>query len=176
MAVTDIDPQWSMPSNSGWYEMRCSARPRSARRGIVPCELSIEGRFWQRDRALSSASLTQDFHVALPQIMIDVSALETLHDLLVEWQGNWRRVEVELGVPAGDPRISEMEAAAGDQRLSVLIGESPELISSAQKPVCTIRYDNGPRMSGQCSFVVDQSCIRICSEGLREFIGRVAPS
>jgi hypothetical protein len=162
--VSYVEPGWSISASSGWIQVTCSAPACSARRGSVVCALSISGQFWQRDRDLAAASLTRDFQILLPQVVLELKALERLQEMLTDWQASRDDVEAAL------------TGAAADQHLSFSIGKDDGLIYTPDKPACTVRYECGPAMSGRSSFVVDQSCIRICSEEIRDFISRVSPS
>ncbi|MGJ7529171.1 hypothetical protein [Variovorax sp. GB1P17] len=100
-----------------------------------------------------------DFHVTLPQVLINLVSLKSLRERLVEWQVNPSAFTLELGL-----------LGKGGQRITFAIGRDENLIYSVDKPACTLTYACGAAMQGRWSFVVDQSCIRLCAEGIGEFV------
>lgn len=153
---------WTMHSASGRARISCTFVAHSHEAGALVCGFGAAGEFWPRGHIARSADTVTDFHVTLPQVLIDLASLKLLRERLVEWQVNPSGFALELGV-----------SGKGDQRISFAIGRDENLIYSADKPACTLAYTCGSAMEGRWSFVVDQSCIRLCAEALGEFVRTV---
>ena len=154
--------RWSMPAANGRSRIGCAFVRRSQEADALVCGVEAIGEFWPRGHADHGAGTVTDFHVTLPQVLLDLASLKLLRERLVEWQVNPCGFALELGI-----------AGKGDQRITFAIGRDENLIYSADKPACTLTYACGSAMQGRWSFVVDQSCIRICAEGIREFVRSV---
>jgi hypothetical protein len=115
--------------------------------------------FWQRDVLVSKAELVRDFEVLLPQVVVDLDALSELRHRLVEWQVNPSEFVCRLGTEKG-----------GDQVLTFAVGRDANLICNVLRPACILTYECGAAMVGRWAFLVDQSCIRLCSDSLGEFL------
>jgi hypothetical protein len=159
---SDADPAWEMPASNGRTQFKCSARERSVDHRTVVASITLEGDFWQRDRPLKLAAFTREFSMTLPQVVLNLEALIGLAKMLEEWQVSKRSFEIELATKESR------------QQLLFRIGEDEGLICSADKPACTLSYHSGTMFDAKATFVVDQSCIRICSDTLNDFIGRVS--
>jgi hypothetical protein len=153
---------WSMPAASGRARFGCTFVAHSKATGALVCRVEASGEFWPRGDIDRSADTVTDFHVTLPQVLMDLVALKLLRERLVEWQVNPSSFALELGVSGN-----------GDQRIAFTIGRDESLIYSVDKPACTLTYACGSAMEGRWSFVVDQSCIRLCAEALGEFVRTV---
>lgn len=155
---------WSIVASSGRTSFNCT-EPKPVRPGVISCSLQIVGDFWERDRDLSIANITQDFDVLIPQALFDLDALEELRHSLVQWPDHQsREFTCEIGAKPMD----------GDQRFTFSIGHDERLICTPTKPACALAYICGPSMNAKWSFVVDQSCIRSCAESLTEFLGAMS--
>jgi len=150
---------WSMPAASGRARIDCALLARSEKSDALVCQVNVIGEFWPRGRIEPGTDTTNDFHVALPQVLVDFKSLKSLRERLVEWQVNPSDFSVALGVQG-----------EGDQRLTLAIGHDDNLIYSAGKPACMFTYACGSAMQGRWSFVVDQSCIRLCAEDIGKFV------
>lgn len=148
-----------MPSSSGRARIECALVERSENSNALVCRIEVIGSFWPRGRIKPGTETTSDFHVVLSQVLIDVQALKSLRERLLEWQVNPNDFDVALG--ARDE---------GDQQLMLAIGRDDSLIYSAGKPACVVTYACGSVMQGRWVFVVDQSCIRLCADGIDEFV------
>lgn len=153
---------WSMPAASGRARIGCAFLAHSQDTGTLVCGVEASGEFWPRGHTDHNAGTTTDFHVTLPQVLIDLASLKLLRERLVEWQVNPIDFALELGI-----------SGKGDQRITFAIGQDENLIYSVDKPACTLTYACGSAMQGRWSFVVDQSCIRLCAEGIGEFVRRI---
>lgn len=136
-----------MTSASGRERFSCArvSSIENSRSGIY--EIVISGDFWSRAEPLETASLSLDFQVRLPQVLLSEDGMETLRDHLVTWLDDQLSFEcmIELNF---------------DQILAVALGSDPGLISSRERPVFIVSYSRGATMVGRWAFVVDQSCVR----------------
>jgi hypothetical protein len=151
--------RWSLSSSSGRNDINCTFLRRSEKPDALLCQIQVTGEFWQRRVKQQPTDLTSDFEVVLSQVLVDIDALKSLREKLVEWQVNPSSFSVELGIQSG-----------GDQRLSFSIGQEKTLIYSADKPAVTISYSCNASMESKWAWVVDQSCIRLCAESIRDFV------
>ncbi|WP_431046502.1 hypothetical protein [Roseateles sp. L2-2] len=153
---------WTMTSNSGRhrvsFQTTVDAEPVES---TLLCSLTMEGAFWQRDRSATDADVVDDLLICFKQILVDVHALKAFHAQLLRWEHERAHFAVQLG-----------SQARGAQSLSVSVGEDPSLIFNSEKPAFMICYRDGTTMETRWSFVVDQSCVRICIEALEEALGR----
>lgn len=150
---------WTMLSASGRARVNCAFVTHLQEPGALVCGVEASGEFWPRGQVDRSAGTVTDFHVTLPQVLIDLASLKSLRERLVEWQVNPSAFTLELGL-----------SGKGDQRITFAIGRDENLIYSLDRPACTLTYACGSAMQGRWSFVVDQSCIRLCAEGIGEFV------
>jgi len=125
-------------------------------------EMEIHGKFWKRNSFSAERQVVDDLNIILPQVLIDISALKLLYENLKFWQISMKGFEVNIA--------SREEKG---QQLIISIGKSEELICSVSKPVCVISYSSGSAMQARWAFVVDQSCIRICTDGIAELIKQI---
>ena len=155
--------QWTMPSASGRARITCALVGYSKYPGTLLCEVETSREFWPRGHDGCGEGTVPDLQVNLPQVLINLASLKSLRERLVEWQVNPSAFALELG------------AAKGDQQLTLAIGQVQGLICSVEKPACTLTYACGAAMQGRWSFVVDQSCIRLCAEAMAEFFRSTEP-
>lgn len=115
-------------------------------------EVEVGGYFWDRSVPLEAASMTRDFEVRLPQVLISEKGVSALRQHLAAWLDD--RHCFECTITSQD----------SEQILSVKVGADARFISSQEKPVFELSYSRGASMSARWAFVVDQTCIR-------EFLG-----
>ncbi|MFT3777049.1 MAG: hypothetical protein QM772_02020 [Ottowia sp.] len=154
---------WSLRSNNGRSRIECTLVGRSEKSAALICRIDVAGEFWHRGGANIGPGMTNDFYVTLPQVLLDIRSVNSLYEHLIEWQRDKKSFIVSLGV------LNE-----GDQKVEISIGRDENLIYSIEKPACTFTYACGSSMQGKWSFVVDQSCIRLCAEDIGEFVRGVA--
>ena len=157
--VIEETANWTMPAASGRTWIRCAVVSYSPEIGALVVGFETSGEFWPRGSSDRSGSTVTDFQVALPQVVLGLASLKSLRERLVEWQVNPSSFALELGV-----------GRKGDQRITCAIGRDENLIYSVDKPAFTMTYGCGSAMQGRWSFVVDQSCIWLCAEGIGEFV------
>ena len=85
MAGNDEIKPRIMTSASGRERFSCArvSSIENSRSGIY--EIVISGDFWSRAEPLETASLSLDFQVRLPQVLLSEDGMETLRDHLVTW-------------------------------------------------------------------------------------------
>jgi hypothetical protein len=150
---------WSLQSSSGRERVSFEGRMLTSRLGTVAGSLTITGTFWQRDRNLSSATLTQDFDVVLHQVLVQAEDLVGLHRKLLAWLQTYAEFECELST-----------SAPGDPRVRLQLGKNDGLICTRDRPALTLTYKGRPAMEGEWAFLVDQSCVRLCAEEMQAFL------
>jgi len=149
-----------MLSSSGRARINCVLIAQSKRAAdVFVCRIEVSGDFWPRGVVRQTIDLTEDFHVVLPQVLIDLASLKALRERLIEWHVNPSSFSIELGVRHGE-----------GQQLAFAIGQDDGLIYSVGKPACMLTYACGSAMKGRWAFVVDQSCIRLCAESIDAFM------
>ena len=157
--VDEESVHWSMSASSGRARIACTFVACSQKPSVLICGVEACGEFWPRGHSDHSAGTVIDFDVKLPQVVISLDSLKALRERLVEWQVNPSSFALELGA-----------SEKSDQRITFAIGRDENLIYSVEKPACTLTYACGSAMQGRWSFVVDQSCIRLCADGIGEFV------
>lgn len=152
--------RWEMPSSSGRARIDCAFIARSERAAdVLVCRIEVNGEFWPRGVVRQTIDTTEDFHVVLPQVLIEFASLKALRERLVEWHVNPSSFSIELGAPYGE-----------GQQLTFAIGQDDGLVYSVGKPACMLTYACGSAMKGRWAFGVDQSCIRMCAESIDVFM------
>lgn len=146
--------KWNMQSSSGRNLFACAfIRKFVSDHGYVVAEVEIAGSHLERDQSAIAAEFTLDYEVKLHQVVLRIDRLELLSKALGIWLESQDEVAIELSDFCG-------------QRFQLSIGTVSHLISSKDKPAFAIRYIGGAINSADWSFVVDQSCLRTCSEEL----------
>jgi hypothetical protein len=105
--------------------------------------------------------MTADHDVELSQVLMDVDALR---DLVVDLRC-WR--------DEGIPFERELAAASTGQQLVVSIGVDDGAVRSIGKAAFGVHYCDGPPMSVECSFVIDQSCVFLAMEAIANVLDNV---
>jgi hypothetical protein len=144
---------WKMTSSSG--RERATFRllpPRSSWRRLM--RVSLVGMFWPRGVPLVQDTLGPVFHAVLPQVVVDLAKLEKLWRQISRWMEQPFEFECDLG-------------GGADNVLTSSLGIDPELICSVDRPVCTVSYHQGALLL-MWKAVVDQTCVRIFSDGLAQ--------
>jgi len=150
---------WSIVSSSGRECFFCKFKLNRTDYSYISAHLEIKRKFWQRGVHLKNAQMVEDFNIILPQVIIDNNHLKLLCEKLKFWQISYQGFDVKIS--------SEKEKG---QSLIFSIGKDDGLIYSASKPACIISYSSGSAMRARWAFIVDQSCIRNCSEELSEVL------
>jgi hypothetical protein len=153
--------EWKLVAASGRDQLSGKFIQQTTNRSgatVICTDLVIRGAFWPRLKLQSNEYVEPvlDYSVALPQVVFEWGAVDELISELGEWLDSPKKISIEL-----------CQKAQGDQSFIISFGAIEELISSVQKPACTILYSGTVFNRGKWSFVVDQSCIRIFHEELR---------
>lgn len=169
MADQDVKPwageadTWTIPSNSGWRQFKCARTNHALRGDAICCSLHIYGDFWDRNEN-ESKSLVPDFRVDLPQVLISAERLRHLIEDVDRWLVDQENFERSISSPKSG------------QDFTVIVNREPSLVYSIGKRAVTFRYTNGEAMIGKWSFVVDESCLRICRDSLSGFLDGIFAS
>ncbi len=123
---------------------------------VLDTEIIIKGVFWPRREENELDDLTPDYEVLLSQVQFDWRAVDELIVQMDEWLEHPKEISIDL-----------CAKDQGDQSFILSFGQSNRLISSIQKPACSITYVGTVFARGEWLFVVDQSCIRNFRDELR---------
>ena len=130
---------------------RCSASDT-----VVVVNLVINAPFWDGDHE-------NDCSITAEMMPLSRSSLVTLRETVASW----------LRTDVTDAQLlNGAHQLAADEHfvLDVVFGSRDDTIAPPEKPTVTLRYRIG-KLSGQFSFVTDQSCIMNFSRGLLQIAG-----
>jgi hypothetical protein len=153
---------WSIRSSSGREHVSVKFTGKYVDiRGQVfyGCEVRIDGYFWGRFGKHIEGDLLEDFSVVLHQVHVYRNRLENFLSRLNAWMCQPSEMTVDLGGNENDFIIE--------------IGKEDGIISSLEKPVCSIKYFSGSFQSARWAFVVDQSCVWLLIDELIDFFEKV---
>jgi hypothetical protein len=131
----------------------------------------MTGRYWDRVKLAAgnfdSLDFAEEYSVVLPQVFIAEANLKRLYRALSKW----------LKTPANkfvDTPLSVSEELCGvdSQRFSMGFGVREDLIVNVGHTACTISYKVNA-LSGECIYVVDQSCIQAFADGIGNYFSRL---
>lgn len=155
---------FSISSKDGWNRVTVTASKvvlGPAGRRQLAGGVAIRSLFWSRPDAIESGTFeappVEDLAASIPQVVLDVSALERLRSLLQQWLIDHSEFEVEL-------------AKNDAQQLSIAAGDRAELICSLESPALTLRYRAERVQALEVYFLVDQSCISAALEELEALL------
>ena len=162
---------WSLVSNSGreritWLPTGIEGIGDEA---ALRCDIVLEGRFFGEALESGPPGAPADFALTIRGLSVRVSTLERLFDLLKQWR--------DLPLSQMRTRRLELDCDMGglfDQQVRLIVGDRSDTLSSGH-PVATVRYVVG-RMSGELSFVTDQSCLFGLQAGIGEALASLRPS
>lgn len=123
---------------------------------VLDTRISIKGVFWPRSEKNKVDDLAPDYEVVLSQVQVDWRAVDQLIVQMDEWLDHPKEISIDL-----------CAKDRGDQSLVLSFGQTSKLISSIQRPACSITYSGTVFARGEWLFVVDQSCIRNFRDELR---------
>ena len=123
---------------------------------VLDTRIIIKGVFWPRSEKSKLDNLAPDYEVVLSQVQFDWRAVDELIVQMDEWLEHPKEISIDL-----------CAKDRGDQSFILLFGQSSKLISSIQRPACSITYVGTVFAQGEWLFVVDQSCIRNFRDELR---------
>jgi hypothetical protein len=153
--------EWCISSNDGWNEIIFEAQVLHRKTDVVEYSVYMTGK-----RSYPSAlevtpsdhaRVVDDYIIKLPAIAVSMSVCNQLMTEFDAWLDN--NTPFERHLTTTSERIVTLE-----------LGTRNDLITTANHPAVTFRYDDG-RCRLEVFFVVDQSCIRIAREGLATALG-----
>lgn len=151
---------WQLNSNSGRESVRwdLSGERTSQNSKVLLCDVQLTGQYFGATLGGDDPKL-RDYALVLRRLAIGVPELDRLSSFLRSW------LHLPLADQANHPPAFDANVGGlFDQSLIMSLGKRDDTIS-AGKPVATFRYIAG-RLRGELSFVTDQSCLRILSEGI----------
>jgi hypothetical protein len=160
--------KWHLPASSGREEFsgvfqRVEVNYDQLK--VILGDVRVSGSLWERHKEFSSASLVSDFSVSIDQMMFPVDGVEALIKGLGEWllleEQNPESASLEMGFALTSERYP-------GQRLRLDIDKRRDVITSIGQHACTIRYAGGAFVDSEWIFVIDQSCVRIFYEEIRD--------
>jgi len=165
---------WKLPSNSGWNftSWILRERVRIGRKNYLLVEVVFTGKYWDRvkraQKKFGPSDRAKEFSLILPQVLLAESQLKNVHSKLLRWLKTPidRFASVSL-------RLEEELAGLDSQRFAMTFGDRDDLIIDIGHVACTISY-SAKSLSGEISYVVDQSCIQTFVDGLTDHFKREA--
>ncbi len=140
-------------------EARPQCEPRLglsvASAGCLIVEVAIEADFFALGHE-KLGDIVPDLRVRLCQAVVDANSLCALRADLRRWE-------------TGHTSVRRQISAGSLPALTVEIGERDGVICAPEQPVFNVRYE-GSLTHVEHGFVVDQSCVGICSESLARVI------
>jgi hypothetical protein len=152
-----VPGSFSLPSNSGWRFTRWILASQDLNQEEVVLSLEVNGDFWDRSVDVMDAELVSDYKVQFPQIVCDKEGLITLLESLSEWLDGYKSFRHFL---------CDNES----QIMRISFGSDDRLIASIGKSVFSGLYSAEPSVRFEWVYVVDESCVRIMMEELREVL------
>jgi hypothetical protein len=137
---------------------------------LILAKVSITGNFWPEPPFVSTVQrsgerLLEVFAVALPQVVLRRDRIELLLLEMAEWLHKPKEISIDLS-----------SSRTIRNHLAIGFGTRRDLISSLDKPACTISYSANSFENGTWHFIVDQSCIRMFFEQVTEARDRLLRS
>lgn len=134
-------------------------------------EVVLAGRYWERvklaARNFDSLDFAKEYSVVLPQVFIAEANLKRLYRALSKW------LETPVNKFVGTPlSVSEELGGVDSRRFSMEFGVREDLIINVGHVACTISYKVNA-LSGECIYVVDQSCIQAFADGIGNYFSRL---
>lgn len=158
------EAQWHLPASSGRDQLEGTfkwQRKNDDGLTLLCTDITIKGEFWLHvNKATDTSDTTPNYYVRLPQLLCDWRSVDELITQLDEWLESPKEISVDIG--------------SRYQHFTVSFGKSDQLISSLDKPACRIAYSGGLVFQGEWLFDVDQSCIRIFRDELREALNSIS--
>lgn len=152
--------RWHLPASSGRNELSgefFAQRLDDSGRHVVFSRIELKGAFWPRFSNDPGSKETPDYSVTLHQVVLRREQL----DLLIRRLAEWMRAPLALSVEVA-------KTTGNDQSFEISIGQVDGLMSTADRPACTVRYSSGAFAHGTWSFIVDQSCIKVFLDELTD--------
>jgi hypothetical protein len=160
---------WKLPSNSGWNMTSWRLRDviKINRKPHLLVEVILTGRYWERvklsQRNTDSLDFAKEYSVALPQVLMAEANLKRLYRELARWLKTPIKKFVDTPLA-----LSEELGGVESQRFSIEFGVREDFIVNVGHAACTISY-KANALSGECAYLVDQSCVQTFVDGLGEY-------
>lgn len=154
------DRTWSIAASSGRGSIvfRIEGAPtRSWLADTVVCSVRVRQSSWQRGRDGLGRALVKDVDIKLFQVVIDAGSLARKQRELADWLDNHQTLTIDMS--SSEHQDQSLEFSINVDRSNVL-----------ETWTCSLVYECGTSMVGRWSFVVDQSCVRLCAEALGEVL------
>jgi hypothetical protein len=152
---------WTLASSSGREELKGifldELAPRSANE--LPVDLWLGAKSYLSDQY----PLEPAYEFILHRMLFSRTAVEELISDLAQWLAKPKNIERDLPIDGGRQ----------DQKFRIELRIPRNLTSPLERPVCTLSWSWQSFRLGQCSFVVDQSCIRIFRDSLSVALARL---
>ncbi len=133
-------------------------------------EVVLTGRYWERvklaQRNFNSLDFAKEYSVVLPQVFIAEANLKRLYRELAKWLKTPINKFVDTSLS-----VSEELGRVEFRRFSMEFGVREDFIINVGHAACTISY-NVNALSGECAYVVDQSCVQTFVDGLSGYFSR----
>lgn len=158
---------WELGSSNGWAQVSCYATslPYESE-GVqhVASMIVLRAQYWDRVASMrrgfvQGVELVDDVRVLLPQVVLPVPNLQLVEQCLAEW--------LKQPHPLNDLRLCD-----GDQTMAISFDISEDLISSVERPVCSLVYRTS-RGGHSLKFVTDETCVWRMLSGIHEWLGSV---
>ncbi|HEX8289568.1 MAG TPA: hypothetical protein VF556_16410 [Pyrinomonadaceae bacterium] len=169
--MTQNQFSFELPSNSGWCKTTWKFYDviQFENRRLFATEVIFNSSFWNYAASISGkfkdAKLVEDCFLKLPQLSLVEWELERLYSHLAKW------LQTPLSLLEETPLeyIADLTASTDYQFFEMKFGITGNNIVPRGQTECTISY-KASGISGEISYIVDQSCIRIFAEGLEKLL------
>jgi len=160
------EASWEIVSSSGRERAAWLARPAAGPGSAeaLTCDVVLTGRFFGASLDAAPPGGSPDFTLAVRGLAVRIATLQRLHAQLRSW----------LDLPLAEQRRTRLalDCEMGglfDQDVRLILGERADTLSAGH-PVATVKFVIG-RMSGEMSFVTDQTCLGSLCAGLAKVLG-----
>jgi hypothetical protein len=161
------EASWEVVSSSGRERAAWLARPVEdpGSAEALTCDVVLIGRFFGASLDAAPPGPSPDFGLEMRGLAVRIATLQRLHAHLRSW----------LDLPLAEQRRTRLafDCEMGglfDQDVRLILGERADTLSAGH-PVATVKFVVG-RMSGEMSFVTDQTCLAALCAGLAKVLGR----
>ena len=158
---------WKLPSNRGWNNTSWHIRGEAEIEGekVLLVEVVMTGRYWNRFNLAQNKGYdyAKEYSLVMPQVLISESHLKDLLELMSAY------LKIPINQLAHNPpNISEDLSWKGGQSFRLEFGLRNGFISSVGHCVTTISYELNA-LSGECTYVVDPSCMQVMVDSIENY-------
>ena len=169
--MTENQFSFELPSNSGWCKTTWKLYDvvQVEHRRLFATEIIFNSKFWNYAASIGGnfedAKLVEDCFLKLPQFLLVEWELEKLYFHLAKW------LQTPLNLLEETPLeyVVDLTAFTDYQFFEMRFGITGTSIVPRGQTECTISYE-ASGISGEISYVIDQSCLRIFAEGLEKHL------